>query len=108
MSAMPLPNLLDRLRTAFEWIEKMDLRVGDVWLNQVHVEELFVRYPESCDRVVREETLRISVIEMGAPLMGYLWGARVFQSDIAPVNHVALVPADLHAKLVGPAACMPF
>jgi hypothetical protein len=36
------------------------------------------------------------------------FGARVFESEIVPENHVGILPDDWDAKLVGRAGCRPF
>jgi hypothetical protein len=98
--------IIERMKAVFAWIEREDLRVGDLWLNPQQVVELgdVPGWYATSSRAVREATLE----SKGAEVAGFLWGARVFESSLVPVNHIAAVPADLDARLVGGAACRPF
>lgn len=101
-------NIAERLKKVFEWIELRDLRVGELWLHPKQIAELEAEevsgYDEVAQAVVRDAYLE----SKGARLMGYLWGARVFESAMVVENHVGALPDDWDAKLLGSAGCMPF
>ena len=113
-SLFPRPHALQqdtvvaRLVKVFEWLEAQGLRVGSIWLNPKQARELFVGHRDVFDREVDPIILRHHVVTKGATLLGYLFGALVFEADLVPYNHVGAIPEDWDAKLLGSAGCMPF
>jgi hypothetical protein len=103
-----MKTFLNRLHEAFKGIERLDLRVGDVWLNPKQVVELEEARDPGYDRIDLAAVRNAFKETKGAIHTGLLWGARVFASDIVPENHVGLIPSDWDAKPIGPAGCMPF
>jgi hypothetical protein len=99
-------SILVRLRDAFNRLEQWDMRVGDVWLHPSQVEEL--RKHVEFDRISSFRVERAFVESKGALYKGMLFGARVFESEIVPVNHVGLVSDGWESKLTDRAGCMPF
>jgi hypothetical protein len=101
-------NIVERLKKVFEWIERMDLRVGDIWLNPKQVAELEAEKHPGYDKIA-DGRVRDAYLELkGAKCVAYLWGARVFDTDMVPEDHVGALPSDWDAKLTGSAGCMPF
>jgi hypothetical protein len=98
--ALPKPALLSKLRTYFNTYEGLGVRVGKVWLNADQVAEL---------RTEKEFTQEpnTTLYLRSSQLVGYLWGACVYQSDIVPANHAAFLQDDIDGALIGTAACMP-
>jgi len=94
------PLLLDKIRTYFSTYEGLGVKVGRVWLNADQVTEL----RKSKDF---EQELNPTLHVHSALLVGYLWGACVYQSNIVPVNHAAFLQDDIDGALIGTAACMP-
>jgi hypothetical protein len=101
-------GIVGRLVKVFEWIEQRGMRVGDVWLHPKQAQELFVRHPDVFDREVEPKILRYYAELKGATLLGYIFGARVFESEIVVENHVGIIPDGWDAKLVDSAGCTPF
>jgi hypothetical protein len=103
-----MSDIVERLRAAFGWVEERGMYVGDVWLHPNQGKELFVGHPEVFDREVCDVLLRAVVEKKRAVLLGYIFGARVFQSENILENHVALVPDGWDVKMLDRASCMPF
>lgn len=103
-----MSDIIERVKKVFEWIELRDLRVGELWLNPKQTGELndskHSGYDKIADLRVRDAYLELK----GARLVAHLWGARVFESDMVPEDHVGALPDDWDAKLIGSAGCMPF
>ena len=93
-------TLLHLLRDKFEWLEKAGLRVGSIYLSQADIRTLEDAPPMHFDRVDILELRRTG-------LRGSLWGAHVFESDLVPARHVAVLPDGFEGKLVDTAACVP-
>lgn len=103
-----MSDIIERLKKVFTWIEERDLRVGELWLHPKQVVELNESKDIGWDRVashhVREETKK----QKGAPLVGFLYGANVYESEIVVADHVVALPSGLDVKLLDSTACMPF
>jgi hypothetical protein len=101
-------DIVERLRGVFGWVEERGMRVGDVWLHPNQAKELLVGHVEVFDRETVPQQLRNAIETKGGVLLGYIFGARVYQSEIIVENHVALVPDGWDVKLLQGASCMPF
>jgi len=101
-------DIIERLKKVFTWIEERDLRVGELWLHPKQIAELIESKDPGWDKVaslyVREETKKWR----GAPLVGLLYGANVYESEIVVEDHVVALPSGLDVKLIDSTACMPF
>ena len=102
-----MSDVVERLKKVFEWVEQWDLRVGDLWLHPKQVGELNALGHPGWDKVCSARVRQAFLEDKGALYVGMIFGARVFESEKVPEDHVAVVPADLDAKLVGSAACRP-
>jgi hypothetical protein len=107
-SHLSAEGIVRRLIRVFEGVEQLGMRVGDVWLHPKQAKELLVGHADVFDREVDPQILRHYIELKGATLLGYIFGARVFESEIVPENHVGAIPDDWDARLVGSAGCMPF
>ena len=87
------------LKDKFEWIESRDLRVGSVFLHPMEVEVLAksLDFDRGVCRVVQEAF---------PGLIGYLWGAQVYESPIVPERHVVVIPEGIVAQLTDGCAAM--
>lgn len=101
-------DIIERLKKVFAWIEERDMRVGELWLHPAQVKELDEAKDPGWDRNAQMSVIRFYLDTKGAPYVGVLWGARVFESKIVVEDHVAALPDGWEAKLVDTPACMPF
>jgi hypothetical protein len=92
-------QLLHQIGESFKWVEGMDLRVGDLYLNPNDV-RLIGRH-SAFDRIASWQ-----VLSAFPGLVGHLYGVRVFESSIVPEEHIALIPDGIEGKLVDSAACI--
>ena len=89
---MTRKELLEKVGDAFAWIERMNLRVGEIWL---HPDEAAVLKTERgefdaiCSWNVKQATKRP---EQHGEYIGMLWGAKVFESDLVVPQHICAVP----------------
>jgi hypothetical protein len=101
--------LLESLCDAFARVEARNFRVGEIFLNSQEIQLLtgtnegLVRdaFDHECNRSTRD-----AYRELGQ-LVGYLWGAQVFESEFVPPKHCCALPEDIWGKPVGPAGCEP-
>jgi hypothetical protein len=92
-------QLLHQIGESFKWVESMDLRVGDLYLNPNDVR--LIGKDLNLDRIASWQ------VKAAFPgLVGVLFGVRVFESDIVPEEHIALIPDGIEGKLVDSAACI--
>ena len=96
-----LDQLLRQVVKSFEHIEKMGLRVGDMYL---HLNDVRLLETDST-HLDRVEDSRTKSAMPG--IVGYLYGARVFESELVPEEHIALIPDGIEGRLVDSAACVP-
>jgi len=90
----------------FGWMETAGLRVGQVWLHPGEVEVLMgdrEHFDPVSDTRVRDAHLET----VGAPLVGFFFGAMVFSSELVVPGHMALLPDGFQARLVEGTACVP-
>jgi len=99
-------SLLESLAEAFGWLEARGLRVGRLWLNKREI-DLLLTEKDAFDRESNRTVLDGVSEQAGASFVGYLWGAHTFESPEVPEGHIAILPDDFDAKLIGSAACMP-
>ncbi len=104
----PGGDIIERMKGVFGWIEQWDMRVGELWLHPKQVEELNAANDPGWDRVAQRAVVEAYREEKGALLIGYLWGAYVFQSEIVVPDHVVALPTGLQVKLLDSTACRPF
>jgi hypothetical protein len=105
---MTEPEIIKRLKEVFAWMERRDLRVGELWLHSNQVNELVEAKDPGWDRVAQRAVLMGYLESKGALNVGFLWGACVFEAEIVPENHVGVIPDGWEAKLIDPAGCFPF
>jgi hypothetical protein len=95
-------NLLDLIHGSMAHFERLDLRVGRIWLNPVQADELenapMMVFDRICDPYVRRASPGIR---------GALFGVTVYASDLVPPMHIAILPDGFDGKLVDSAACFP-
>lgn len=91
-----LKAIVDRMGILETW----DLRIGDIYLHPACVD--LVKNAPDFDR-----TADLFVRQAFPGLEGYLFGMRVFSSDIVPEEHIAMIPDGIEGRLVSSAACIP-
>ena len=92
--------LLEKLKARFDWLEREDLRVGQLYLNPAQVAELekpeqIQEFDRCAMRLLRETGIR-----------GVLWGATVYVSELVPPGRVCIIQDGLDARLVNGEACV--
>jgi hypothetical protein len=98
-------TLLEAIAEAFTWMESRNLRVGRIWLNPVEINTLY--RCEELDKISSARVVELLRKEVGAKIVGLLWNVQVFESDIVPVEHIAMTPEGFLGSLLDPIACMP-
>jgi hypothetical protein len=103
---MRTADLVAGLYAAFKMYEDKNCIVRAIWLNPINVRTLWNEpdvFARECDMEQGKKMFEL----FRATLMGYFFGAMVFESNIVPTNHVAVLPDGFAGHLVDKAACMP-
>ena len=99
-------GLMKSVLEVFDWIQKMDLRVGSIWRPPREVAVLEEGGTPFFDRV-NDPRVRDAYLEtVGSPYVGILFGALVFSSEVVVPGHGAILPHGFEARLVEGTACI--
>ena len=101
-------DIIERLRKVFLRVGEMDQAVGDVWLHPKQIQELHASRDPGWDRIHSGFVMTMNLETRGGLYIGMLWGAQVYQSEVVPEDHCAVVPRGFEAKLVSPEGCRLF
>lgn len=97
-------KLLARIGEAFKWVERQDMRVGEVWLHPDDVAVLLEDWG-AIDRVAQRAVIEaMARPEQGGRYLGQVFGASVYESGKVRPAHVCIVPEGW--KVVDPSSCM--
>lgn len=92
-------QLLQAIVDRVQYIEKLDLRIADIYLHPNCVQVIW-------DDPALDKIAQMSVLQAIPGIVGFLWGSRLFKSTVVPEEHMAFIIDGIDGKLIGREACV--